>query len=402
LAFNALCRKQRDPWAEKMQMRVLFQDLGKKSGAQASYKILFETIAKEFPDDQYFIVCARDSFYSSLDALANVSIIPFRDGVLREWWRFWLHTIGIRRIIQQTKVDVIWTSNVGPYIRTGIPQILVVLNPFQVCSWSLVRNHPRSRFVVAALRWFFRRSLHCCDAVQVETALFGESVRRFSGSPQRIEVIAKAVESQEDFDQKPLSDAMLQWFDGGLGRSAFTFLYVAACSCHKNHAAVVAAMDLLRSRGITARVAFTITQEELSEVCDPKLVASLVKGGLVLPLGWINKEQLHSLYEACDACVMPSKSEQLSSAHLEAMHWKKPQVSADLPYAHDLCDSATLYADPDDPADWAAKMQTLIASRDQRERLVAEGLERMKTFPRSWREVARRQRAFLAEVANRG
>ncbi len=131
-------------------------------------------------------------------------------------------------------------------------------------------------------------------------------------------------------------------------------------------------------------------------------MASLIESGHLLPLGWINKEQLLAVYEACDACVMPSKSEQLSSAHLEAMHWRKPQISADLPYAHDLCGDATLYADPDDPADWAAKMQTLMENPERRDRLVAAGLDRMKSFPKTWKEVARRVRTFLAEVANQG
>ncbi len=380
-------------------MKILYQELAKKSGGQASYWMLLRTLANEYPDDQFIIITSKDSFYWQLEALHNVQMIPFHDGVLKEFQRFWLETFSIRRIAKQCGAHVIWTTNIGPYVRTGVPQALMVLNPYQVCPWSLARTHPRSRLIAAVLRWFFRRSLRCCDAVQVEMAILGEAVRRIPGAPPRIEVIPKAVESSDDFEPQPLSAEMQKWFDGGLGHSAFTFLFVATYSPHKNHAAVVAAMEQLRSRGVMARLALSVTQEQLSRSCNPELVASLIESGRILPLGWLDKVHLRAVYDACDACVMPSKSEQLSSAHLEAMHWKKPQISADLPYAHDLCGDATLYADPDDPNEWADKMQSLMRDSELQERLVAAGLDCMKTFPQSWKEVAHRVRAFLAEVA---
>jgi glycosyltransferase involved in cell wall biosynthesis len=160
-------------------------------------------------------------------------------------------------------------------------------------------------------------------------------------------------------------------------------------------------MEILRSRGIKARLALSATEEQLRRHCNADQVSSLIGSGHILPLGWIDKRDLLAVYNASDACVLPSHLEQLSSAHLEAMHWMKSQVSADLPYAHDICGDATLYADPDDAADWAAKMQMLVENPQLRDRLVAAGLDRMKAFPKSWREVARRQRSFLAEVVGR-
>ncbi len=45
-------------------------------------------------------------------------------------------------------------------------------------------------------------------------------------------------------------------------------------------------------------------------------------------------------------------SECLSSSHLEAFAYSKPQIVADVPYAHDLCKNAALYANPNDVNDW--------------------------------------------------
>lgn len=381
-------------------MRVVYQDQANKNGAQASYRMLLQAMATEFPNDQFAIVCTRDSFLWSLGSLANVEVIPFEGGITKEWSRLCMETFGIGRIAKKHNADVIFSINVGPYVRTGIPQVLVVLNSFQVYPWWVAQYHPRSRFTLAMLRWLFRRSLRCCDAVQVETSLLAEYVRRMPGAPQRIEAIPKAVESTEDFEPHPLPDRVRTLFAGGLGPSTFTFVYVATSAPHKNHAVAMAAMEVLRSRGVAARLVLSLNEEQCRKCCGDELASSLIESGHVLPVGWIKKEELSALYDVCDACVMPSKLEQLSSAHLEAMHWQKPQISADVAYAHDLCGDAAIYADPDDPADWATKMQMLMENPQQRERLVAAGLERMKAFPKTWKEVARRVRAFLAEVAN--
>ena len=382
-------------------MKILLQDLGPAAGGQRNYKLLLESLLKEFPEDQYTVICNTNSCYWSLKTYPNIRFLPFHNNVFKEVSRFWLETFRIGRVAKKYEADVIWTVSVGPYIRTGIPQVLLLFNPFQVYPWTVAQYHPRLRLTLAALRWFFRRSLRCCDALQVEMPFMGEYARHIPGAPQWIEAIPKAVESSQDMMLQPLSPELQQQFNSGLGRSAFTFLYVAFPWPHKNQKTVVAAMEILRTRGIAARLVFSATEEQLRRCCNAEQISSLMKSGHLLPLGWIPDEQLFSLYEACDACVMPSHLEQLSSSHLEAMHWKKSQISADLPYAHDLCGDATLYADPNDAADWATKMQMLMENPEQRGRLVAAGLARMMTFPQTWREVARRERAFLAEVVDR-
>lgn len=382
-------------------MRILVQELSERSGGQASYKMLFEAMAKEFPNDQYIIICTKESFYWSLSNLTNVQLITFDSSLLREWYRFRMEMFDIKRIAKKCKADVIWSGNNGPYFRTGIPQVLVMLNFFQVSPLSDAKYHPRSRLYLIIIRWFFRLSLRRCDAIQVEMPFVGEYIRCISGAPQWIEVIPKAVESSQDFEPRPLSTELQEIFDNNLGCSSFTFLYIATCLPHKNHKTVMAAIEILRNRGIAARLALSATEEQLQQSYDAKKVSSLIKSGHILPLGWINKEQLAAIYDASDACVMPSHLEQLSSANLEAMHWKKSQISTDLVFAHDLCGDASLYANPNDPTDWADKMQTLIENSELQNQLITNGVNRMKAFPQSWQEVARKERVFLAEVVSK-
>jgi glycosyltransferase involved in cell wall biosynthesis len=183
----------------------------------------------------------------------------------------------------------------------------------------------------------------------------------------------------------------------GLGRDTFTFLYVATGEPHKNHKTLLLAMELLRRSGARVRLALSLSEHELLRLGGSS-ARDLIRSGYVLPLGWVPKEHLRALYDACGACVMPSVLESLSSAHLEAMHWGKPQVCADLPYARDLCGEAASYAAAEDPSQWAAKMQTIVQDEPLRVGLIKAGYERMKDYPATWKEVAQRIRAFLAEV----
>ena len=213
----------------------------------------------------------------------------------------------------------------------------------------------------------------------------------------RCAVIPKAVESSQT--AAPLPGEVGRLLEGGLGWGAFTFLYVATLIPHKNHETLLAAVDMLRTAGTPARVVLTLTEQEVTRI-GGETACSLMASGHVVPVGWIQSEHLRALYDACDACVMPSILESLSSAHLEAMQWGKPQVVADMPYAHDLCGEAALYASSIAPADWEAKMQRLARDSRLQSHLVEAGYQRMRDFPRTWEEVACSVREFLASFTN--
>ncbi len=116
--------------------------------------------------------------------------------------------------------------------------------------------------------------------------------------------------------------------------------------------------------------------------------------------GTVDVTHLRALYDACDACAMPSLLESQSSAHLEAMQWGKPQVVADLPYARDICNDAAIYANAEDPRrlgrqDAVARRRCVLA------RTFSDGgHSQIATYPRTWSEVGLRIRTFLSEVAN--
>ena len=378
-------------------MRVLFQYFKGGGGGLSNIILLLKALARSYPQDHIDIVCLGSSELCSLGELPNIGIVAYGGKRSQEIERLFLGFGGLNRIAKERRADIIWSQNLGSYLRTSVPQVLSVNNAYQTCSWELTRHHPGNRFHVAALRWFFRKSLRVSDGVIVQTPAMGECVKMISGAPELLEISPKAVENAEDVVNKPLPAEVLRQFESGPKKQACTFLYVGTYFPHKNHKTLIKAFDILASEGANIRAVFTLGRAEAAALGGGK-AGRLIESGYLLPVGWTEKASLKALYEACDACLMPCILESLSSAHLEAMQWGRPQIVSDLPYARDLCGDAAVYAAALDPADWAQKIKKLAADESLRKNLIAAGRERMKLYPRTWAEAAEKVHAFLEKV----
>jgi len=215
--------------------------------------------------------------------------------------------------------------NMGTYVKTAVPQVLSIHNAYQVYPWEFARLHPGTRLRVAAMRWFFRRSLACADGVIVQTEMMREYVEAIPGCPSRVSVLPKAVISSAEDAGEPLAPQLEKALrsTGGV-----TMLYVATRMPHKNHRLLAHMMEICRSRGIPVRLVVTLDAGEWAAAGGVG-AESLVRSGHVIPAGWVPKDQLRALYARVDFCVMPSLLESLSSAHLEAIEWGRSQIAAD-------------------------------------------------------------------------
>lgn len=373
------------------RLRILFQYLASGAGGgMSNVALLLRAMAHEFPEDTLDLACTRGAVPDDVSGAPNVRIHIIGGKVPLELQRVSFETRRIRQFAKQLAVDVIWSLNIGPYIRTGIPQVLSLHNAFQVYPWEdCARYHPSPAAKLAALRLFFRRSLQCSDGLIVQTPLMEEYVRRIAGVPRLVISIPKAVEGLADLQQAPAPEALAT----GSRPGVFRFLYVSTMTPHKNHLVLMEAMRLLCNRGLNVQLVLTLTPAE-AELVGGGLARELSSRGHLLCIGWVSKQQLRSVYDQSDACVMPSLLESLSSCHLEAMAWSKPQLVSDCPFARDTCGDAAVFV-PNSPLAWSRQMVRLMNDQALRMELVERGRRRITAFPPTWRDVAARVRKVL-------
>jgi glycosyltransferase involved in cell wall biosynthesis len=121
---------------------------------------------------------------------------------------------------------------------------------------------------------------------------------------------------------------------------------------------------------------------------EPELARELEALGADLR-GYVDKDELAGLYRGAAALVLPSRYEGFGLPVLEAMASGLPVVAADEPALREVAGDAAVYSD----GDLAAATH---AALDDRDRLVAAGLERAKAF--SWEETARRTLEVYSEA----
>ena len=153
------------------------------------------------------------------------------------------------------------------------------------------------------------------------------------------------------------------------GRRDFA-LFVGAIQPRKNP---LAALDAARAVGLPL---VAVGPEK-----DASLATELRRGGADV-LGHVPKQELARLYASAACLILPSRYEGFGLPVVEAMASGTPVVATPDAALREVAGDAAVFADE---ASLAAAVQRAL---DERERLVAAGLERARLF--TWEETARR------------
>jgi glycosyltransferase involved in cell wall biosynthesis len=170
-------------------------------------------------------------------------------------------------------------------------------------------------------------------------------------------------------------------FSPGAGGPRDYVLAVGAIQRRKNQVAALEAAD-------AAGMPLVVVGPEK----DASLAAELRRRGARLE-GYVTPERLVTLYRGAACVVQTSRYEGFGLPVLEAMASGTPVIAVPEPAAQEVAGDAAVFVEEDRLADGIRQ-----AIRD-RERLVAAGLERARSF--SWRVAAERTLAVYREILER-
>lgn len=164
------------------------------------------------------------------------------------------------------------------------------------------------------------------------------------------------------FQPQDRETARAKW---NLPANAPVLLTVGALIERKGQARVIEAMAMLPPETIYVVAGSGPDHDQLA-----RLAAAAGCAGRVRLLGAVPNDRLPSLYNAADVMVLPSESEGLANAWVEALGCGTPLVLADIPPAHEVIDgpdAGRIVAS--DAAAIAAAIGDLIANQPDREAL---------------------------------
>jgi glycosyltransferase involved in cell wall biosynthesis len=238
-----------------------------------------------------------------------------------------------------------------------------------------------------------------CDQASIVTLMSSwgrdDIVARYGLPPEKVRIVPGAAtieahESPTDGDIAAIRDR--------LGLPGAFAVYPAKAWPHKNHLRLVAALKILRDRGVEVPMVLTGAQGG-REVPILAEADALGVRDLVHFAGFVTPSELSALYRMARMMVFPSLFEGWGLPILEAM-------VADLPLA---CSTATCLPaitagaaelfDPTDPDAIAAAVARVWQDDRLRERLIVDGRARAACF--SWDRSARMFRACYRMLGGR-
>lgn len=140
---------------------------------------------------------------------------------------------------------------------------------------------------------------------------------------------------------------------------------------------------------------------------DPMYAAELEEQTLSLKLeddviftGLVEEKDLVALYNGAFIYVFPSLYEGFGLPPLEAMQCGVPVVASNISSIPEVCGKGNaVFFDPNNPEDMAEKIFDVVSHTSLREKLIANGLQRVKQF--SWKTMAEETLAIYNNINDR-
>ncbi len=282
-------------------------------------------------------------------------------------------TVRHVREMARTPADLHWFpwNVIGPVPRSGASVVTVHdIAPVAMPDprWLAWRKN---------LRWRmrFRRSARMATLLLADSAFTAAEIQRMLGvGADRIRV---ALLAADDFAMTSSAD------DSGalerLGVRAPYVLAVGAAEKRKNHGLLERAMRSV----VAAHPGTTLV------LAGPRRRTSAPSPDTVWmqTLGFVSDAELTALYRNAAALVMPSTYEGFGLPVLEAMRLGTPVICARASSLPEVAGDAALWVKPDDHAELAAAISSVLDDRTLRAALSAGSLRQARTF--SWDDTAR-------------
>ncbi|NQU32401.1 MAG: glycosyltransferase [Bacteroidetes bacterium] len=169
-----------------------------------------------------------------------------------------------------------------------------------------------------------------------------------------------------------------------LPKATRKFLYPASFSSHKNFDVIISLGKIIVNRALPFTLVLTIninsqTKDFFREIDQYDL-------DCIISVGELDSGMMPSLYEQCDALLLPSLLESYGLPYVEAMTYGLPIVTSDLDFAHAICGDIAYYFNPFEANSILNAMELVFKDEDVTQNRIKAAKEKIASMP-DWQEV---------------
>jgi glycosyltransferase involved in cell wall biosynthesis len=350
-------------------MRIAF-DLRriKNPGIGRYMKCLAEAVVAQAPEHQYLLILPPDG--GQAVAIQNgqaeklLSSIPYYS--IREQF-------ALPRFLQRHKVDVFHSPHFNlPLIRPCSTVVTIHDVIYLACKDDLP-----SRLGRVYYRGMIAASARLADRVLTDSQFSkADIVRYLNADPAKIEVVYPGVDPRflRVRDERTIQSVLSRYRVEG-----DYILYTGIYKPRKNHGALLRAFrELLKSGCQATLVIAGPVGEGEAELC--RLAEQLGIAKYMVVAGFIPDSDLPALYSGARVYACPSLYEGFGFTVLEAMACGVPVVCSARTSLPEIAGDAALYADPQNPGEFAEALACAFSNAELREQLIEKGHRNCSRF----------------------
>ena len=206
-------------------------------------------------------------------------------------------------------------------------------------------------------RWIKRANIRALIAtpnvIIVQSKFVEDQMRRTLGRAE-MSVIPCPVEAVAQQATRSISTV------ARISAQSHRLLCLSSFATHKNVEILFDVALLLKARAMPVQIVLTLDETD-KDVRD--FLSGIDSSGLseiFLNVGVLSFVQVNDWFAACDALLLPTKLETFGLPYVESLARGRPILTSDLPFAHEICKTGTMFFDPDDPANIAATIEDFI------------------------------------------
>ena len=354
--------------------RILINGINAKTGGGKSILTnLLQTIKSQNSSEiKYFILSPDPKLYQEFESeKINIVDIPniFKKNLLFIGLFYW----AIPNLLKKYKINSILNLSNIP-IPTKIHQVFLFQWAYAVYPESTIwkKMELKDKLIRKTKILFFKINCKFIDVCIAQTTTIEKRLKEQYNLNQ-IKVIPNSVTFIDS--PEPVKTSLPK---------GEKLLYLTHYYPHKNFEVLIPFAEKIKENNLDFKIITTIEESQhkgaelfLKEVSDKNLTE------IIINIGPITINQISSLYNQCDALLMPTLLESYGLTYIEAMNFDTPIIASDLDFAHTVCKNGAVYFQPFDGEDLFNVTKDLFSNPEKIENLKANGKEILKGIP-SW------------------